>query len=126
MTYISPTAQDAACDAIRVLVDTNGPGTLEIGTATMVTVLGTFALSTEAFGASSGGTSTANSLPLEDTSADNSGVMAEYTFKDGDSSEQITGTVGIDSDYDFIMSSLTVTAGDTISLSSVTLYVPAE
>jgi len=124
MATLTTAARNAACDAIVDLCDVSAPGDLRIGTTSMSTVLAVLALSNPAFGAAAAGVATANSIS-DDTSADNTGTAAEYELRDGAGSNVITGDVS-DSGADINLSSTSITAGDTVSISSLTVTVPAS
>lgn len=125
---LATAARNAACDGIVDLVDGGtGAGSLEIKSAAS-TVAGTnevatLAFSNPAFGAASSGTATANAIS-DDTSA-TGGTASDYTVFDGDSAAIWQGSVGT-SGADLNLSSTTIGAGDTVSVSSFTLTVPAS
>ena len=120
-------ARDAACNGIVDLVDVSGPGTIEIKTAAS-TVAGTNEAATltfaaTAFGASSTGTATAGTI-VSDTSA-TGGTVTDYTVFDGLGAAIWQGAVATAAS-DLNLSSTTIGVGDTVSISAVTLTVPAS
>lgn len=98
-----------------------GAGTLEIGTTGMATVLATFQL-VEPCGTVSGDTLTFDMDPdISDTSADATGTAAAAQIKDGGGVAVITGlTVGT-SGTDIILDSVSITAGQTVTLATGTI-----
>ena len=120
-------ARNAACDAIVDLVDVTGPGTIEIKTAAS-TVAGTseaatLTFSATAFGAAATGTAAANAI-TSDTSA-TGGTVSDYTVFNGAGLAIWQGSVAT-SLADLNLSSVTIGAGDTVSISAFTLTVPAS
>ena len=98
-----------------------GAGTLEIGTTAMASVLATFTL-VEPCGTVSGAVLTFDFDPdISDVSADNSGTAAEARIKNGSGTAVITGlTVGTGSE-DIVLDSVSITAGQTVTITSGTL-----
>lgn len=100
-----------------------------VGTATLVfetsadAALATLNLQNPAFGAAATGVITLQGTPLSDTSA-SAGTCAQFSIYDRDSAKQLEGTVQT-SGGDINISSLTFGAGDTITLNSFTITVPA-
>lgn len=129
---LSTAARNAAADAIVDLLDPSGPGTIRVrtgsqptnvGDADTGTLLGTLTFSATAFGSSSTGTATANSI-TSDSSADASGTAAHFRvyansgiIMDGDAA-QGSGTLNFDN--------ATIVAGGVIAISSFTLTVPIQ
>jgi len=94
-------------------------GYLEIGTAGMGTVLATIAFA-DPCGSVTGGVLTF-STPISDTSADNSGTAAAARVKDSTGTVCISGlTVGT-SLSDIILNSTTISAGQSIVITSATI-----
>ena len=125
MALTLPTnVRNAACDAIVDLVDVSGPGKLEIGTTSMAVTLVTNVMAATAFGAAATGVATA--AAIVDGTAGATGTAAECRFRDGADADVITGmTVGSGSG-DLDLSSTSITSGDTVSISSFTVTVPAS
>jgi hypothetical protein len=108
--------------AVRDAIDASATaGTLEIGTAAMASVLATFTLA-DPSGTISGAVLTLDFDPdISDTSADNSGTAAAARIKNGDGTDIITGlTVGT-SGTDIILDSVSITAGQTVTLTAGTI-----
>jgi len=129
MVIVLQTAtRDAACDAIVDLVDGGtGAGTIEIKSAAS-TVAGTSEIATltfsdPAFGASSSGTATASTI-TDDTNA-TGGTATDYTVFDSAGTAIWQGDVAT-TGSDLNLSSTSIGAGDTVSISSFTLTVPAS
>jgi len=76
-----------------------------------------------AFGASATGTITMETPPKDDTSA-MAGTAAQFSIFDRDDQKQLEGVVAV-SGSDLDLSSLSVGAGDTVSLTAFTITVPA-
>ena len=115
-------ARNAMCDALVDLVDVGGAGSLVIMTSGDVEVA-TLPLSATAFGAAAVGVATAASI-TDDSSA-TGGTAALHKFESGAAAEIWRGTVAT-SGGDLNLSSLTIGAGDTVSVSSYTVTQPAS
>lgn len=83
----------------------------------------TLALSAASFGAAANGVATAASIS-DDTNA-TGGTAALHKFQDRDNTEVWRGLVGT-SGSDLNLSSLTIGAGDTLSVSAYTVTAPAS
>ena len=93
---------------------------LEIGTASMASVLATIALGNPIAGAATGaGVLTLSGFPRSDTSADATGTAAAARIRTASGgTDIITGlTVGL-SGADVILDSLSITAGQTVTINS--------
>lgn len=93
---------------------------LEIGTTGMASVLATIALGNPIAGAATGaGVLTLSGFPRSDTSADNTGTAAAARIRTATGgTDIITGlTVGL-SAADVILDSLSITAGQTVTINS--------
>lgn len=123
MAITHPTAvRNTLADAVVDLIDGGtGAGTIEFQTSGDVEVA-TLSFSATAFGAASSGTATAAAIS-DDTNA-TGGTIAKFVVKDGDGTEIFSGSVGT-SGEDINLSSLSIGAGDTVSLSSLTYSAPA-
>jgi hypothetical protein len=122
---LTTAARNAACNALVDLLDvgsTDANGDLVIMTSGDVEVA-TLALSNPAFGAAATGVATASAIS-DDTSA-TGGTAALHKMQDRDNTEVWRGTVGAGSG-DLSLTSVTIGAGDTVSVSSYTLTVPAS
>jgi len=121
---ITTAARNAACNAIVDLIDvgtTDANGDLVIKTSGDVEVA-TLALSNPAFGAAATGVATAGAIS-DDINA-TGGTAAKFVMQDRDNTEVFNGAVGT-SGSDLNLSSTTVGAGDTVSVSSFTATMPA-
>jgi hypothetical protein len=108
---------DAAVDTIDAGA---AAGTLEFQTSGDVEVA-TLTFSDPAFGGASGPTATASAI-TSDTNA-TGGTVAKAVLKDSDGNAKILCAVGT-SGGDINLSTLTVIAGDTVSISSLTYTAP--
>lgn len=120
VTYTT-TLKNNRMDEITALVDAGaGAGKLEIGTSAMGTVLATITLADPCAGAASGGVLTFT-MPQSDTSADAGGTAAAARIRDSDNNDVITGlTVGTGSE-DIVLDSVSITAGQTVTINSATI-----
>ena len=122
VTY-STAAKNARLDAVIGEIDggASSPanGRLEIGTAAMASVLATITLAFPC-GTSSGGVLTFT-MPQSDTSADAGGTAAAARIRDAAGTDVITGlTVGTGSE-DIVLDSVSITAGQTVTINSATI-----
>lgn len=117
---LTTTARNAAADAVVDLLD---GGSIVFQTSGAVEVA-TLTLGTPAFGASATGTATANAI-TSDTSA-TGGTISQATFRTSADADLFTVSVTATSGGgDIELSSLTIGAGDTVSMSSYTHTQPA-
>jgi len=124
MPTLETATRNAACDAIVDLIDGGvGAGTLQFETSGDVEVA-TLTFSDPAFGAAATGVATASAI-TSDTSA-TGGTVAQASIYDSASTKIMECTVATDSSQDIQLSSLTIGAGDTVSMSSLTVTVPAS
>lgn len=123
MAVTHPTAvRNAIADAVVDSIDSGGAGSLIFQTSGDVEVA-TLTFSATAFGAASGGTATAAAI-TSDTSA-TGGTVAKFKIQNGSAADAgFAGAVST-SGSDINLSSLTVGAGDTVSISSLTYTAPA-
>jgi hypothetical protein len=127
MSLTVPTAsRNAMCNALVDLLDVGSgqsTGDLRFYTASFATLLATLLFSNPAFGNSATGTATASAITA-DSSADASGTAAVWRARDRDGTTVLEGTCGT-SGQDINFNTVTWTAGDNISVSSLTITVPA-
>jgi len=103
-----------------VVTQAGSTAVLEIGTTGMASILATIALGNPIAGAAAGaGVLTLSGFPRSDTSADNSGTAAAARIRTSSGgTDIITGlTVGL-SAADVILDSLSITAGQTVTINS--------
>ena len=123
MPTISTAARNAACNAVVDLIDGGtGAGDLVFRTSGGVEVA-TCPFSATAFGDAATGTAAAAAI-TDDADA-TGGTVAAATADDGDATEVIDFTVAT-SGQDIDISSTTVAASDTVSVSSLTVTMPAS
>ena len=116
-------ARNAACDAIVDLIDGGtGPGYLKFETSGDVECA-TITFGATAFGAAAAGVATANST-TDDTSA-TGGTVAQFSIYADSDVKILEGTAGT-SGTDITMSSASIIEGDTVSLDSLTITMPAS
>lgn len=122
---LETSARNGACNGVVDLVDAgSAAGTLEFQTSGDVEVA-TLTFSDPAFGNAATGVATASAI-TSDTSA-TGGTTAKAKFKDSDAnvvlSCSVTATGG---GGDITLSSVAIGAGDTVSVSSLTVTMPAS
>lgn len=122
MTTISTAARNAAADAITALLNVGGAGSIKFYTSGAV-LLATCPLSATSFGAAAAGVATANAITA-DSSADANGTADNYAICNNAGTVVITGTVGT-SGTDFVFNTVAWTIGDNISVTALTLTMPA-
>lgn len=117
VTAIRNTLADAVVDALDAgTTDANGDLVIMDSGDTEVATLG---LSNPAFGAAASGTATANSIS-DDTNA-TGGTAAKFKMQDRDNGEVFRGTVtATGGGGDLELSSVSIGASDTVSVSSFT------
>lgn len=114
----STTVKNSRLDVVVTAI--GAAGVIEIGTAGMGTVLATIALGNPA-GTVSGGVLTFSGFPRSDTSADATGTAAAARIRTGAAVDVVTGlTVGT-SGADIILDTTSITAGQTVTLTSATI-----
>lgn len=130
---IYTSARNAAADAIVDLIDGGASaGRIEIrsgsrpsvNAALTGTVLASITLADPAFGAAASGVATAT-VPQSDSSADATGTAGYLAALDSDSNVIYTATVGTSgSGADAILSTLSIVAGEPVTLNSMTFTQP--
>jgi hypothetical protein len=118
VTYTTA-VKNARLDAVITAI--GATGVLEIGTTSMASVLATITLNSTA-GTSASGVLTFSGFPKSDTSADNTGTAAAARIRTASGGTDIvTGlTVGT-SGSDINLDTLSITAGQTVTISSATI-----
>lgn len=102
-----------------VLTALGASGKLEIGTAGMASILATIPLG--AGGSVTNGVWAILAAPASDTAADNSGTAAAARLRTSGNTDIVTGlTVGL-SASDIVLDSLSITAGQTVTVNSATI-----
>ena len=124
---LTTNARNAACNGVVDLIDVSFPGTIEIKTAPS-TVAGTseaatLTFSNTAFGAAATGVATASAI-TDDTSA-TGGTASDFTVFDGAGAAVFQGAVST-SGSDLNLSSVSIGAGYTVSITSFTVTMPAS
>lgn len=118
----STAARNAATDAVTALIGTSGR--LRFRTSGTIGAPGTsvanLALSATAFGASSGGTATANAITSDTNAAGNASPVATGTLETSGGTVHIHFAVAASGSDVNLSNGLTVAAGDTVSCSSLT------
>lgn len=116
----STTVKNSRLTVVRDAIDGGSAGgTLEIGTTGMGTVLAVIPLADPCGSVSAGVLSL--TMPQSDTNADATGTAAEARIKDSNGTVIVSGlTVGT-SGANINLSSVGVTAGDTVTLSSAAI-----
>ncbi|HEV8034589.1 hypothetical protein [Yoonia sp.] len=113
-------ARNAACDAV---VDQLDGGTIQFQTSADAEVA-TLTLGTPAFGAALNGTATANAITADSSAA--GGAITKAVFRTSAAAPVFTVSVtATGGGGDIELSSLTIGAGDTVSMSSYTHTQPA-
>lgn len=119
VTY-STTVKNSRLTVVKDAIDAgSAAGVLEIGTSGMGTVLASISLA-DPCGSVSSGVLTFT-MPQSDTNADATGTAAEARVKDSNGTVIISGlTVGT-SGANINLSSVSITAGDTVTLNSAAI-----
>lgn len=120
VTYTTA-VKTARMNAVKDQIDAGaGAGVLEIGTSGMASVLATITLA-DPCGTVTNGVLTFSGMPRSDTSADASGTAAAARIRDSNNTDIVTGlTVGT-SGTDIILDSVSITAGQTVTINSATI-----
>lgn len=120
VTYSTAT-KTARMSAVRDQIDGgSGAGVLQIGTTGMGSVLAEFTLN-DPCGTVSSGVLSFSGFPKSDTSANNTGTAAAARIRDSSGTDIITGlTVGL-SAADIILDSVSITAGQTVTINSASI-----
>jgi len=123
----STATRNSLCSAVSSAVDagtTNSGGQFIFRTSAEAAVA-TVQLQNPAFGTPASGAMSINGTPLQDTNAAG-GTVDHFTVEDRDNTEVFRGTATVTGGGgDIEMSSLTISAGDTVELSSFTYNASA-
>lgn len=122
MAVIYTTAvKTARMTATRDQIDAgSGPGVLQIGTTGMASILAEITLD-DPSGTVTSGVLSLSGFPKSDTSANNTGTAAAARIRDSSGTDVITGlTVGL-SAADIILDSVSITAGQTVTINSAAI-----
>lgn len=124
MAVTHPTAvRNGIADHVVDQLDVGGAGTLEFQTSGDVEVA-TLTFSATAFGAASGGTATANAITADSSAT--GGTIAKARLKNNAGTEKIICSVtATGGGGDIQLNSVTVSAGQQVSVSSLTYSAPA-
>lgn len=131
---ITNASRSAACDAIVDRVDTGGAGSIKLYTGTQAatadtaigaqTLLVTITLSATAFGSASNGVATLAGTPLSATAVA-SGTATWFRMANGSGTTIMDGSVGTSS-ADLIVNTTTIASGNTVTVNSGTVTMPAS
>ena len=119
----STAARNAATDAVTALIGTSGNLVFRISPSSVAspgTAVATLPLSATAFGASSSGTATANSITSDTNATGNASAVAFATLQTSGGTVVIHCAVAASGSDINMTNGLTVNAGDTVSCSSLT------
>lgn len=118
----STAARDAATNAVVALISTSGNLKFRLtGTVSAPgTIVATLPLSATAFGASSTGTSTANTITSDTNATGNASAVATATLETSAGTVVIHCAVAASASDINMSGGLTVASGDTVSCSSLT------
>ncbi len=118
----STAARNAATDAVTALIGASGRLRFRLtGTVSAPgTSVANLALSAAAFGASSGGTATANAITSDTNAAGNASAVATATLQTNGGTVVIHCAVAASASDINMTNGLVVAAGDTVSCSSLT------
>lgn len=127
MNNISTAARNGAADGIVDQVDTgssDATGDIQIYTAAFATLLAELTFSNPAFGAAATGVATASAI-ANDSSANDTGTAAVCRIRDRDNNTVWEGTVST-SGADLNLNTVSITSGDIVAISSMTVTQPAS
>lgn len=123
MPTLDTATRNAIVDCVSGLIDAGGGGDLVFETSGDVEVA-TCPFSADSFPAASSGSATANSI-TDDSSA-TGGTIDHVMVVSGTPADVMNCSIDTDSLSEFQISSLTISAGDTVSVSSMVLSCPAS
>lgn len=119
----STAARDAATNAVTALISTSGKLVFRISPSSVAspgTAVATLTFSATAFGASSSGTATANTITSDTNAAGNASPVAFATLQTSGGTIVVHCAVAASGSDINLTNGLTVSAGDTVSCSSLT------
>lgn len=114
--------RNGIADYVTAQIDTGGAGSLLIVTGSD-TEVATLTFSATAFGDAAVGVCTANGITPDSSATGNASPVDAFIIKNGSATEIVRGTVGT-SGSDINLSSLTIGAGDTVSISELLYTAP--
>jgi hypothetical protein len=121
ITY-NTAVKNARLDAVTTAIGTTG--VLEIGTVGMASVLATIALGNPAAASAASGVLTFSGFPRSDTSADATGTAAAARIRTATGGTDIVTGLTVTAaggGGDVILNTLTITAGQTVSITGMTI-----
>jgi hypothetical protein len=126
MAVTHPTlVRNAIADLVVDGIDAGaGAGKLLITTTSTGTTVATLTFSDPAFGTSTGGVATASAITDSTSTGTVGGTAAKAVFTTSTGLQKIYCSVGT-TGADINLSSVTISAGDTVSISSLTYTAPA-
>ena len=119
----STAARNAATDAVTALISTSGKLVFRTSPSTVAapgTAVATLTFSATAFGASSSGTATANAITSDTNAAGNASPVLFATLQTSGGTIVVHCSVAASGSDINLTGGLTVSAGDTVSCSSLT------
>jgi len=119
----STAARNAATDAVTALISTSGKLVFRVSPSSVAspgTVVATLTFSATAFGAASSGTATANAITSDTNATGNASPVAFATLQTSAGTIVIHCAVAASGSDINLTNGLTVSAGDTVSCSSLT------
>lgn len=118
----STTTRNSLCSAVATAVGAGGKLRIRDGSAVL---LADIPLNATPFAAPSGGAMALNGLPLADSSADANGTAATFEVTNSGNTVIFSGTCSLSGGGgDLILSSLTVTAGQPVTVTAGTYTAP--
>ncbi len=122
MPVLNTAARNAACNAVVDLIDAGAAAGALVFRTSGAAEVATLPFSDPAFGNAATGVATASAI-TSDTSA-TGGTTDRATLEDSDANAYVTASVGT-SGEDINLSSVAIGAGDTVSMTSLTVTMPA-
>lgn len=122
MPTLETAARNAAVNAVTALIDNSGPGDIRFETGASAEVA-TLTFAATAFTGATAGVDTADTIVSDSDAA--GGTIDHALLRDGAGATIVTATVGVGTG-DIQMSSLVIGVADTVSISSMTMTMPAS